>query len=125
MTKAHYLLIGVALMLSTPALAAGGEMSVAIFLAKADALKAKGFMALGSSDIGLLRSEGQAAGMAYKTRLEAERKSGKPSSCPPKGSRPSSGQILSHLRTYPEPARPRTSMKTAIADYFIKTYPCG
>jgi hypothetical protein len=113
------------LALAVPALAAGGEMSVATFLAKADALKAKGIMALGSSDIGLLRSEGQAAGQAYKARLEAERKTGKPSSCPPKGTRPSSGQIMTHLRTYPEPSRPRTTMKTAIADYFIKTWPCG
>jgi hypothetical protein len=114
-----------AMALAAPALAAGGEMSVATFLAKADALKAKGIMALGSSDIGLLRSEGQAAGEAYKLRLEAERQAGKPSSCPPKGTRPTSNQIMTHLRTYPEPARPRTTTKTAIADYFIRTWPCG
>jgi hypothetical protein len=117
--------LGLALALAAPALATGGEMSVATFLAKADALKARGIMALGSSDIGLLRTEGQAAGQAYKLRLEAERKAGKPSSCPPKGTRPSSDQIMAHLRTYPEPARPRTTMKAAIADYFIRTYPCG
>lgn len=117
--------LGLALALAAPALATGGEMSVATFLAKADALKARGIMALGSSDIGLLRTEGQAAGQAYKLRLEAERKAGNPSSCPPKGTRPSSDQIMAHLRTYPEPARPRTTMKAAIADYFIRTYPCG
>jgi hypothetical protein len=32
---------------------------------------------------------------------------------------------MAFLRTYPEPARPRTTMKAAIADYFIKTWPCG
>jgi hypothetical protein len=64
-----------ALTLAVPALAAGGEMSVATFLAKADALKARGIMALGSSDIGLLRAEGQAAGEAYRARLESERAS--------------------------------------------------
>jgi hypothetical protein len=116
--------LGLTLALAVPALAATGNMSIATFLAKADALKAKGLMALGSSDIGLLRAEGQAAGQAYKLRLEGERKAGNPSSCPPKGTRPSSNQIMAHLRTYPEPARPRTTMKTAIADYFIKTYPC-
>jgi hypothetical protein len=69
----HAALLPLAMLtLSVPALAAGGEMSVAVFLAKADALKAKGVMALGSSDIGLLRSEGQAAGLAYKARLKAE-----------------------------------------------------
>ncbi len=114
------------LMLAVPAAAAAtGDMSVAAFLAKADALKAKGLMALGSSDIGLLRAEGQAAGQAYKARLEGERKAGKPSSCPPKGTKVQSDQLMSFLRTYPEPARPRTTMKTAIADYFIRTYPCG
>lgn len=113
------------LFVAVPALATTGNMSVATFLAKADALKAKGLMALGSSDIGLLRAEGQAAGEAYKLRLESERRAGSPSSCPPKGTRPSSNQIMAHLQTYPEPARPRTTMKTAIADYFIKTYPCG
>jgi hypothetical protein len=113
------------LALAAPALAVGGEMSVSTFLAKADALKAKGIMALGSSDIGLLRSEGQAAGAAYKARLEAERKAGKPSSCPPKGTKVQSDKLMAFLRTYSEPARPRTTMKMAIADYFIKTYPCG
>jgi hypothetical protein len=112
------------LLFAAPALAAGGEMSVATFLSKADALKAKGIMALGSSDIGLLRAEGQAAGAAYRLRLEGERKVGKPSSCPPKGTKVQSDKLMAFLRTYPEPARPRTTMKTAIADYFIKTYPC-
>jgi hypothetical protein len=112
------------LAIATPALAVGGDMSVATFLAKADALKAKGIMALGSSDIGLLRSEGQAAGQAYKARLEGERKAGKPSSCPPKGTKVQSDKLMAFLRTYPEPVRPRTTMKSAIADYFIKTYPC-
>jgi hypothetical protein len=122
----HAALLPLAMLtLSVPALAAGGEMSVAVFLAKADALKAKGVMALGSSDIGLLRSEGQAAGLAYKARLKAERQAGKPSSCPPKGTRVQSDKLMAFLRTYPEPARPRTTMKAAIADYFIKTWPCG
>jgi hypothetical protein len=122
---AKFGLLGLALALAAPALATGGEMNVATFLAKADALKAKGFMALGSSDIGLLRAEGQAAGAAYKARLAAERKAGMPSSCPPKGTKVNSDKLIAFLRTYPEPARPRTTMKTAIADYFIKTYPCG
>lgn len=113
-----------AMLIAAPALATNGDMSVATFLSKADALKAKGLMALGSSDIKLLRAEGQAAGMAYSARLQQERAAGKPSSCPPKGARPSSNDVLSHLRTYPPAKRPTTSMKTAMADFFIKTYPC-
>lgn len=114
-----------ALLLAAPAAANTGEMSVATFLSKADALRAKGLMALGSPDMKLLRAEGQAAGMAYGVRLQQERAAGKPSSCPPKGARPGSSEVLSHLRTYPAERRGAINMKTAMADYFIKTYPCG
>ena len=68
--------------------------------------------------------EGQAAGMAYKAQLDAERAAGRPSSCPPKGVRPSSDQVLAHLRTYPAEARGRINMRTAIGDMFKKTWPC-
>ena len=113
-----------ALLTANPALAAGGDMSVAMFLSKADALKAKGPMALLSPDLKVLKSEGQAAGEAYRARLVAERTAGKPSSCPPKGAKVTSNDVLSHLRTYPAGARERTSMKTAMADFFIRNYPC-
>lgn len=118
------LILPVLLIAAPAAAAATGDMSVAAFLSKADALKAKGFMALGSSDIKLLRDEGQAAGMAYGARLQQERAAGKPSSCPPKGARPSSNAVLDHLRTYPAAKRASISMKAAMADYFIKNYPC-
>jgi hypothetical protein len=110
--------------LATPLMAAPGDMSVAAFLGKADALKAKGAAALFSSDIKVLRTEGQAAGEAYRARLNAERAAGKPSSCPPKGTKVNSDKLLAHLRTYPENVRPRVSMKQAMADYFIRNYPC-
>lgn len=118
--------MGLNLLLAGPALATTGDMSVATFLSKAEALKAKGAMALFSSDVKVLKSEGMAAGMAYKARLDAERAAGKPSSCPPPARQAtmSPDQLLSHLRLYPAEVRPRTSMKTAMADYFIKTYPC-
>lgn len=109
---------------AAPLLAAPGDMSVATFLGKADALKAKGAAALFSSDIKVLRTEGQAAGAAYKARLQAERAAGKPSSCPPKDTKVNSDKLLAFLRTYPEPARPRVSMNQAMADYFIRNYPC-
>ena len=109
---------------AAPAFAAGGDMSVAMFLSRVDALKAKGPMALLSPDLKVLKSDGEAAGAAYRARLVAERSAGKPSSCPPKGATVSQDQVLSHLRTYPAGTRERTSMKTAMADLFIKTYPC-
>jgi hypothetical protein len=124
MMKRIALALIASLALASPLAAAPGDMSVAVFLAKADALKAKGAGAMFSPDIGVLRKEGTAAGEHYRNRLQAERAAGKPSSCPPQGARIGSDKLLAHLRTYPEARRPRVSMKQAFADYFIKTYPC-
>ncbi|MBA4161006.1 MAG: hypothetical protein C0515_02735 [Novosphingobium sp.] len=112
------------LALPTALYAAPGEMNVATFLAKADALKAKGAMALFSSDINVLKAEGTAAGEAYRARLAKERATGRPSSCPPKGANVNSSDLLNHLRGYPAAAKPKVSMKQAMADFFIKKYPC-
>ncbi|MBX9645300.1 MAG: hypothetical protein K2W91_14525 [Novosphingobium sp.] len=112
------------LALPTALYAAPGEMNVATFLAKADALKAKGAMALFSSDINVLKAEGTAAGEAYRARLAKERATGRPSSCPPKGAKVNSSDLLNHLRGYPAAAKPKVSMKQAMADFFIKKYPC-
>lgn len=111
------------LLVATPAFATG-EMNVATFLAKADALKAKGMGALFSPDMKLLKSEGQAAGQAYRQRLTTERAAGHPSSCPPQGARVSSDDLLAFLRTYPEAQRPRVTMNAAMADFFIRKWPC-
>ena len=123
--KRTSLAIAASLLFATPLLAAPGDMNVATFLAKADALKAKGPAALFSSDLKLLKSEGEAAGADYRARLNAERAAGRPSSCPPKGAKVSSDKLLSFLRSYPEHVRPRTSMKQAMGDFFARTYPCN
>ena len=87
------------LALASPALAAPGDMNVAEFLRRADALRALGPAALLSSDMGALRREGEAAGTQYRARLAQERTQGHPSSCPPPASRVSSDQLLANLRT--------------------------
>lgn len=123
--KRTSLALAASLLFATPLMAAPGDMNVAAFLAKADALRAKGPMALFSSDYKLLKSEGEAAGADYRARLNAERAAGRPSSCPPKGTKVSSDKLLAFLRTYPEAHRPRTSMKQAIGDFFARNYPCS
>ncbi len=112
------------LLAASPALAAPGDINVASFLAKADALRAKGAMALFSSDYKLLQAEGQAAGKAYRLRLNDERAAGKPSSCPPQPAPVNSNTLLAHLRAYPVAYRSTISLKTAMADLFIRTWPC-
>lgn len=124
MIKRFGLTAALILALAAPALAAPGDMSVATFLAKAEALKKQGVMAMMSSDLGVLKQEGAAAGAAARARLTRERAASKPSSCPPKGTRVNSDQLLAHLKRYPASARAGLSMNTAIADYFVKTWPC-
>lgn len=111
--------------LATPALAQAGDMTVSTFLAKADALKGRGPMALFSSDYKLLHDEGHAAGEAYRARLKTERAAGRPSSCPPQPVKVQPEQLMAFLRLYPEPTRARTTMRSAMADYFIRNYPCS
>lgn len=118
--------MALALMLNASAVqAAPGDMNVATFLAKADALRAKGFMALLSPDYKTLKVEATAGGLAYRARLKGEQTAGHPSSCPPHPTSINSTALMSHLKSYPEAARTRTSMKAAMADLFMKTWPCG
>ncbi len=107
--------------------AAAQAMSVAEFLAKTDALKAKGIMAMASPDIGLLRDDIASASDAYRAGLAAETAAGrKPSSCPPpKGTaKITSDDIIAAFRAIPAPRRARTSTKTAFAAFMKQRYPC-
>lgn len=110
---------------AAPPALASGDMNVATFLAKADALKAKGLGALGSPDIKLLYGEAQTAGTTYRSKIEADKKAGRePHSCPPKKAKMNSDQFLAHLRSYPVPIRPKTTITTAMFDVMKKHYPC-
>lgn len=113
-----------AMTVSAPVSAAPGDMSVAAFLAKVSALKAKGLGALFSSDIGLLKSEAMAAGKGYRDRLRQERAAGHPSSCPPTPTKVGQEMWLGHLNSYPAASRGAISLNRAMADMFAKNFPC-
>lgn len=101
-------------------------MTVSEFLAKADALKAKGLLAIGSSDIALLRQEIATASDAYRAGLAKEVAAGKkPSSCPPpKGTaKIGSDDIINEFRSLPAAKRKRT-VNAAFAAFMTKRYPC-
>ena len=112
------------LALAAPALAAPGDMSVAAFLRRAEELQAMGPMAQFSPKLDVLRSEGDAAKRAYAIRLAQERRLGRPSSCPPPGADTTVERFLGHLRSYPVARRGAVSMNTAVADYYIRNWPC-
>lgn len=101
-------------------------MTVSEFLAKADALKAKGLLAIGSSDIALLRQEIATASDAYRAGLAAQVAAGKkPSSCPPpKGTaKIGSDDIINEFRSLPV-AKRKASVNAAFAAFMTKRYPC-
>ncbi len=119
------MIIGLA-MLAALAPVAAQAMTVSEFLAKADALKAKGVLALASSDIGLLRQEIASASDAYRAGLAAQVAAGKkPSSCPPpKGTaKITSDDIIANFKSLP-PARQKANVKDAFAAFMTKRYPC-
>jgi hypothetical protein len=102
------------------------NMPVSTFLAKADALKAKGAFALLSSDVGLLKGEVQAAAAAYRTERKArEAAGGKPEICPPaKAPAIDSDEMTASFRAIPAAQQPRTSVKQAWTGFIRHKYPC-
>lgn len=99
-------------------------MSVAEFVARAEALQAKGALAFFSSDIGLLKAEVASSAKAFRQQLKVEAANGKPSACPPERASITSDDILAHMRRYPVAARSRIPVSNAVADLFRKQFPC-
>jgi hypothetical protein len=101
------------------------NMPVSTFLEKADALKAKGMMAMLSSDIGLLKAEVQAAALSYrKERKAAEAAGRKPEVCPPEKGSLNTDELTTSFRAIPAETRPRTTVKQAWIGYMKRKYPC-
>ena len=100
-------------------------MDVATFLAKADALKAKGAMALFSSDMGLLKGEAKKATEAYLANKAARAAAGKPPlvCAPPSARKMGSDEFLTGLRQIP-PAQRSISMTEGMTRVLQRKYPC-
>lgn len=101
-----------------------GSMSVATFLVKAEALKAKGMMAAFSSDIGLLKAEVTGSARAFRAQVKTEAATGKPSACPPEHAAINSDELISHMQGYPAAARARIPVSQAVGDLLRKRFPC-
>ena len=103
-----------ALFLCGPAAA----MSAADFIAKADALKAKGMMAMFSSDLSLLKADFTAGAKAWR------RQAHEPTACPPKAIKLSSDEIYNLIAAVPAAHRTTTSSRDAIIAGLNRKYPC-
>ncbi|MEG3144936.1 hypothetical protein U1839_09740 [Sphingomonas sp. RT2P30] len=103
---------------------AAQAMTVDQFLAKASALKAKGMMAMLSSDIGVLKAEIADATTAWKADKAARKAAGQPPlACAPEGTKMTSDELLKWFAALP-PAQRAASVKDGFARVIIAHYPC-
>lgn len=99
-------------------------MTVHEFLTKANALKARGIFALGSSDIGVLKGEMAGIVKAWQADSVLAKKAGRPIACPPPGAKKmSQKEFLTSLDGIPQAQR-GMSMKAAFYGIMKKRYPC-
>jgi len=109
------------LLAASPASAA---MTVSTFLAKANALKAQGPMALVSPDFALLRTEAQTATAQLKAERDARKAKGlKPIACVPAGQSIGITEMLDGLAALPA-ADQRLPLKDGYARVLAKRFPC-
>ena len=93
-------------------------MTAADFLAKADALKAKGMMALFSSDLGLLKAEISADAQAWRAQARP------PIACAPASVRLNDQQIYDLVAAVPPAERATTSVRVAMIAGMNRKFPC-
>ena len=104
---------------------AAAAMPVDAFLAKAEALQAKGFTAVFSSDYKLLMSVVKADAVSLKSEREAAKAANKtPAYCPPGPVGLSSDDTIAAMRAVPPAQRTATDSKAALRAFLAKRYPC-
>lgn len=118
-------LIAAALSIAIPA-GAAQAIPVSNFLQRADALKAKGMMALMSSDYKALKNEIVGASGALRQEQVAAKAAGRPMAyCPPGGKATlDSNEILSAFHTIPVAKQPQIDVKDALRSLLAHKYPC-
>lgn len=101
-----------------------GSMTVRTFLAKVAKLKSLGPLALASRDLGEVKQEAKAAGLALKQDADARKAAGKPPlACPPTGTKMGGNEFLTALQSIPEAGRD-IPLKQGFALVLAKRYPC-
>lgn len=110
-----------AALLAAPAAAA---MDVATFVARADALRAKGPFALFSRDLRILKAEATAASRLFQLDKAARIKAGNPISCPPQDAKLGAFEFIDELKKMPIAER-GMPLKDGMAWVSRRRYPCG
>ena len=116
-------LAGLALVL-VPATASA--MPVSDFLAKAEALRSKGAMALFSGDLKRLTKQIEADGAALRAENKNAEAAGRPKAyCSPAGGiRMGQKQVLEAMQEVAPAQRSKTDTKDAIRAYLARRHPC-
>jgi len=103
---------------------AAQAMTVDQFLAKANALKAKGMMALLSPDVGVLKAEMADAVKTLQAEKAARKAAGKPPLvCAPEGTRLTQNEMLGGLAALPSAQR-SGSLKDGVSQVMRNRFPC-
>jgi hypothetical protein len=118
--------IALAMMLLALATPASAAMSVSVFLAKAEALKSKGPLALFSSDLKLLEKQIKSDAAELRAERMAAQAAGKPAAfCPPQGGvKLNDRDVLAAMEAVPAAQRPATTTKQVMRSLMAKRFPC-
>ncbi|MGI8931065.1 MAG: hypothetical protein ACR2FK_01600 [Sphingomicrobium sp.] len=113
------------LLLAVPAAASAQSMNAEVFFKRAQALKAKGVLAMMSRDLNPVVNEAKAAGLkARTTRLTALAAGRRPRYCPPVGSRRLGNEEFFNGICHPAAERMRIDMTEAMTRILIRRFPC-
>ena len=113
-------------MLCIPGMASAQSMNAEAFFKKAQALRAKGALALMSRDLRPMIREAKSAGLkARATRLAAVAAGRTPRYCPPKGSkRLGNEEFMDGMAAIPPAERLSIDLTEAITRILVRKYPC-
>lgn len=110
---------------ASPLAAKAGDMTLAVFMPKAEALMEKGALAMFSGDMKIVKGEVAGATQAYRARIASDKKAGRaPHSCPPKKGSMKSDELMKHFSSYSQSRRAKVTVKMAFFDLMKKKYPC-
>lgn len=121
----RWFVVGMAVSVGSIAPALAAERSTEAFYSDAQALKAKGPMALFSSKLKPLMKEGQAAGETLRqSRMAAIKRGEKPSYCPPEGGKMGQQEMLDGLGRIPVNERRTLPLSQGMLRVLQAKYPC-
>jgi hypothetical protein len=114
--------VAAALLLASPAQA----MTVAEFVRRADAVLARGLLAMASPEIPILRAEMRQAIDSLRARENAARARGRhpPFCLPPRGTQVDPFAILAQLRALPARQQRRLQVREALPPIAARQFPC-